>query len=134
MGNTNVLLDSKAQEIMKDVYHLGGGGGIDYVELTFTNSGKHTTASITEEQMTKLYNGAFIKASLTGGFVSMIFYPKFLGFEYGSFPHYNIGIGVPTLLEFMIIEIDEGQRNAFLNTFNVETTSDGITPPTPPLE
>jgi hypothetical protein len=27
MGNTNVLLDSKAQEIMKDVYHLGGGQG-----------------------------------------------------------------------------------------------------------
>ncbi len=25
MGNTNVLLDSKAQEIMKDVYNLGGG-------------------------------------------------------------------------------------------------------------
>ncbi len=27
MGNTNVLLDSKAQEIMKDVYHLGGNSG-----------------------------------------------------------------------------------------------------------
>ena len=27
MGNTNVLLDSKAQEIMKYVYHLGGNSG-----------------------------------------------------------------------------------------------------------
>lgn len=27
MGNTNVLLDGKAQEIMKDVYNLGGGEG-----------------------------------------------------------------------------------------------------------
>ena len=31
MGNTNVLLDSKAQEIMKDVYHLGGGSDLGLI-------------------------------------------------------------------------------------------------------
>ena len=33
MRNTNVLLDSKAQEIMKNVYNLGGNSNIMVVEI-----------------------------------------------------------------------------------------------------
>lgn len=57
MGNTNVLLDGKAQEIMKDVYHLAGGGsgGIEYVEINSTQG------TITQDQATKLQNGAYVK-------------------------------------------------------------------------
>lgn len=39
----------------------GGGAGIEYVELEF-NSSSTTSVALTEEQLTKLQNGAFIKA------------------------------------------------------------------------
>ena len=43
MGNTNVLLDSKAQEIMQKVYKLGGGSLYTYyVKTEDTSQGLYT--------------------------------------------------------------------------------------------
>ena len=46
MGNTNVLLDSKAQEIMKNVYHLGqGGGSLKLATVYYTGTEDYSYAS-----------------------------------------------------------------------------------------
>lgn len=61
----------------------GGGAGIEYVELVV--AGDTTSGTLTQEQMTKLENGAFIK--ITGG---CVLFPN-ISQVYSSTVYENVG-------------------------------------------
>ena len=53
--NNEIKLDSKATNYLKD--KLGGGSGIEYIDLVYSED----EGNLTQEQITKLQNGAFVK-------------------------------------------------------------------------
>ena len=108
---------------------LGGGSGIQYIQLTFELVDDVLTATLTQEQVTSLLDNAFIEADVNGDI--MIFYPKGIGLDYGAFPNVLEKLGGGIDLEFNRIRIEETEdgATAYLEQYYVETTSGGVTPP-----